>query len=281
MVSPDKNERTMVMFIFLGFSEYPELQVPLFLLFLKIYAVSVVESMGMVVVIMSIQNSTAMYFFLNHSSFLNFCFSIVVKPKLLENIVVQDRSISINVCVTQFSIGFTFLMTEMVILEVMAYDYFVDICYPLLYTVSIYPKLCSMLVIVAFTRGIISSIVLSYSIPVLSFCETKIINNFQCEYSFFLSASCSDKQFIEIILFIFANLNAFCTLIIVLISYLFIFVIILKIDSESGIYKAFSTCTYHLMAVTIYYGTTIFLYFIPNSKTSLIMVKVGSVFILL
>ncbi|XP_072476833.1 olfactory receptor 5D13-like [Notamacropus eugenii] len=281
MISPDKNQSTTVVFILLGFSEYPELQVPLFLLFLTIYVVSVVGNMGMIVVIMiNLKLHTPMYFFLKHLSFVDFCYSTVVIPKLLENLVVQDRSISINLCITQFSIGVTLVMAEMLILAVMAYDRFVAICYPLLYTVSMSAKLCSLLVTVAYTWSIISSIILTYSILVLSFCETKIINNFVCEYSVFLSASCSDKHFSEIILFIFVNLNAFCTLIIILTSYLFIFVTILKMHSANGRYKAFSTCTSHLMAVTIYYGTIIFLYCIPNSKTSSLIVKLGSVFYL-
>uniref|UniRef100_A0A4X2LUL7 Olfactory receptor n=1 Tax=Vombatus ursinus TaxID=29139 RepID=A0A4X2LUL7_VOMUR len=267
------------MFILLGFSDYPEHQVPLFLLFFTIYAVTVVGNLGMIVIIkISPKLHTPMYFFLSHLSFVDFCYSTIITPKLLENLVVKDRSISIKGCITQFSTGVTCVMAEMVMLAVMAYDRFVAICYPLLYTVSMSSKLCAFLVTVAYTWGIISSVVLTYSLLVLSFCETKIINNFVCEYSVFLSASCSDKHFSEIILFIFVNLNAFCTLIIILTYYLFIFVTILKMHSASGRYKAFSTCASHLTAVTIFYGTILFLYCIPNSKNSWLVVKVGSVF---
>ncbi|XP_036620088.1 olfactory receptor 5D18-like [Trichosurus vulpecula] len=281
MVSPDKNQSSAVVFILLGFSDYPELQVPLFLLFLTIYAVTVVGNVGMIVVIkINPKLHTPMYFFLNHLSFVDFCYSTIVIPKLLENLVVEDRSISIKGCVMQFSFGVTCVITEMVMLAVMAYDRFVAICYPLLYTVSMSPKCCALLVTVAYSWGIISSIVLTYSLLVLSFCETKIINNFVCEYSVFLSASCSDKHFSEIMLFIFANLSAFCTLIIIITSYLFIFVTILKMRSASGRYKAFSTCASHFTAVTIFYGTIIFLYCIPNSKNPSLVVKVGSVFYL-
>ncbi|XP_036620169.1 olfactory receptor 5D18-like [Trichosurus vulpecula] len=281
MVIPDRNQSGAVMFILLGFSEYPELQVPLFLLFFIIYAVTVLGNVGMIVVIkINPKLHTPMYFFLKHLSFVDFCYSTIVIPKLLENLVVEDRSISIKVCITQFSFGVTCVMTEMVMLAVMAYDRFVAICYPLLYMVSMSPKLCVLLVTVAYSWGIISSIVLTYSLLVLSFCETKIIDNFVCEYSVFLSASCSDKHFSEIILFIFVNLNAFCTLTIILTSYLFIFVTILKMHSASRRYKAFSTCASHLTAVTIFYGTIVFLYCIPNSKNSWLVVKVGSIFYL-
>ncbi|XP_072483939.1 olfactory receptor 5D13-like [Notamacropus eugenii] len=279
MVSPDKNQSTTVMFIRLGFSEYPELQVTLFLLFLSLYVVNVAGNVGMIMVIMINRKlDTPMYFFLKHLSVVDFCYSTTITHKLLENLVVEDRSISINICITQFSFAVTFVMTEMVMLAVMAYDRFVAICYPLLYTIYMTPQRCALLVTVAYTWGVIPSTTLIYSILILSFCETKIIDKFVCEYNLFLSPSCSDKHFSEIILFIVVNLNAFCTLIIILTSYLFIFATILKMHSASGRNKAFSTCTSHLMAVTIFYGSIFFLYCIPNSKNSLLILKVGSVF---
>ncbi|XP_027702549.1 olfactory receptor 5D13-like [Vombatus ursinus] len=279
MVSTDKNQSSVVMFIFLGFSDYPELQVPLFVLFLIIYAVTVVGNVGMIAIIkISPKLHTPMYFFLSHLSFVDFCYSTIGTPKLLENLVVEDRSISIKSCITQYSIGVTCVITDMIMLAVMAYDRFVAICYPLLYTVFMSPKLCALLVAVAYSWATISSIVLTYSLLVLSFCETKIINNFVCEYSVFLSAACSDKHFSELISSVFANLNVFCTLIIILISYIFIFVTIYKMHSASGRYKAFSTCASHLTVVTIFYGTIFFLYCIPSSKNSWLAIKVGSVF---
>ncbi|XP_068947083.1 olfactory receptor 1165-like [Petaurus breviceps papuanus] len=279
MENADKNRSSAAVFILLGFSDYPYLQVPLFLLFLTIYVVSVMGNVGMIVIIkINPKLHTPMYFFLKHLSFVDFCYSTIVTPKLLENLIVEDRSISFKACITQFSTGVACVITEMVMLAVMSYDRFVAICYPLLYTVSMSPKCCALLVTVAYSWGIISSIVLTYSLLVLSFCETKIINNFVCEYSVFLFASCSDKHFSETIFSITANLNTFSSLIIILTSYLFICITILKMHSASGRYKAFSTCASHLTAVTIFYGTILFLYCIPNTKNSWLVVKVGSVF---
>ncbi|XP_074083979.1 olfactory receptor 5D13-like [Macrotis lagotis] len=279
MVSTDKNQSSEVVFILLGFSDYPDLQVPLFLLFLTIYAVSVVGNGGMIVIIhISPKLHTPMYFFLKNLSFVDFCCSTIVTPKLIENLVVEDRRISIKGCITQFFFGTTCVMTEMVMLAVMAYDRLVAICYPLLYSVVMSSELCSRLVTVAYLWGITFSLIFTYSIVVLSFCETKIINNFICEYLVFLSASCSDKHFSEIILFTFANLSLYCTLTIILSSYIFIFLTILKMHAGSGRYKAFSTCASHLTAVTIFYGTFLFLYCIPNSKSTGLLVKIGSAF---
>ncbi|XP_074083987.1 olfactory receptor 5D13-like [Macrotis lagotis] len=279
MVSTDKNQSSEVMFIFVGFSDYPDLQVPLFLLFLTIYTVSVVGNVGMIVIIkISPKLHTPMYFFLKHLSFLDFCYSTIVTPKLIGNLVAEDRSMSIKGCITQFFFAATCVITEMVMLAAMAYDRLVAICYPLLYSVFMSPKLCSLLVTVAYSWGIISCFIYTYSILVLSFCETKIINNFVREYLVFLSASCSDKHFSETILFILTNLSSICTLTVIFTSYLFIFVTILKMHSTSGRYKTFSTCVSHLTAVIIFYGTLFFLYCIPISKNSGIGVKIGSVF---
>ncbi|XP_074083986.1 olfactory receptor 5D18-like [Macrotis lagotis] len=279
MVSTDKNQSSEVMFVLLGFSDYPDLQVPLFLLFLTIYAVTVLGNVGMIVIIkISPKLHTPMYFFLKNLSFLDFCYSTVVTPKLIENLVVEDKSISIKGCITQFFFAAACVMTEMVMLAVMAYDRLVAICYPLLYTVSMSSKLCSLLVTVAYSWGLFTSIIFTYSILILSFCETKIINNFVCEYLVFLSVSCSDTHFSEMLLFIFANLSAIFTLIIIFTSYIFIFVTILKMHSASGRHKAFSTCASHLTAVTIFYGTILFLYCIPNSKNTGLVVKIGTVF---
>ncbi|XP_043828732.1 olfactory receptor 5D13-like [Dromiciops gliroides] len=279
MMGTEKNQSTAIVFILLGFSDYPELKVPLFLLFLTMYAVAVLGNLGMIVIIkINPKLHTPMYFFLKHLSFVDFCYSTIATPKLLENLIVNDRSVSIKACLTQFSSGATCVLTEMAMLAVMAYDRFVAICYPLIYTITISPKRCALLVTVAYAWGIISSIVLTYSLVILSFCETKIIDNFVCEYALFLSASCSDTHFSEIMLSIFTNLSEFCTLIIILTSYVFIFVTILKMHSASGRYKAFSTCASHLTAVTLFYGTIFLLYCIPSFQSSKLVMKMGSVF---
>ncbi|XP_043829179.1 olfactory receptor 5D18-like [Dromiciops gliroides] len=279
MITTDKNQSASVIFILLGFSDYPDLQVPLFLLFLTIYMVTVVGNLGIIVIIrINPKLHTPMYFFLSHLSFVDFCYSTGVTPKLLENLVVEDRTISFEGCLTQLFFTANFLVTETFLLAVMAYDRFVAICKPLLYAVSMSQKLCTLLVAAAYSWGIISSFIFTSSLIVLSFCGTNLINNFLCEYTVILSASCSDKHFSEMMLFIFANFDALCTLLIILTSYICIFVTIMKMHSASGRHKAFSTCASHLTAVTIFYGTILFLYCIPSSKSSWLIVRVTSVF---
>ncbi|XP_044537066.1 olfactory receptor 5D18-like [Gracilinanus agilis] len=275
----DRNESDMIIFVLLGFSDYPEIQIPLFLLFLVIYMITVVGNLGMIVIIrINPKLHTPMYFFLSHLSFLDFCYSTVVTPKLLQILVVEDRTISFAPCITQYSFAVLCVVTEAFLLAAMAYDRFVAICNPLLYIVVMSQKRCVFILTGVYAWGLISSLIFIYSLLILSFSGTNIINNFLCEYSAILSASISDKHVTELIFFILANFNTFSTLIVVLTSYLFIFISVLKMQSVSGRYKAFSTCASHLIGVTIFFGTILFLYCLPSSKNSWLLIRVNTVF---
>ncbi|XP_036620216.1 olfactory receptor 5D18-like [Trichosurus vulpecula] len=278
MGNADRNESDVI-FILLGFSDYPELQIPLFFIFLVIYMITVVGNLGMIVIIrINPKLHTPMYLFLSHLSFLDFCYSTVITPKLLQILLVEDRRLSFAPCITQYSFAAICVVTEAFLLAVMAYDRFVAICNPLLYVVVMSHKRCALLLTAVYTWGIISSTIFIYSLLILSFSGINIINNFLCEYSAILSASISDTRVTEAIFFILANFNTFFTLIIVLTSYLFIFVTVLKMHSASGRYKAFSTCASHLTGVTIFFGIILFLYCVPSSKSSWLLVRVNTVF---
>ncbi|XP_008563877.1 PREDICTED: olfactory receptor 5D18-like, partial [Galeopterus variegatus] len=161
---------------------------------------------------------------------------------------------------------------------VMAYDRFVAVCNPLLYTVVMSQKLCAMLVLGSYAWGVACSLILTCYVLKLSFHGFNTINHFFCESSSLLSLSCSDTFINQLLLFIFATFNEISTLLIILMSYVFIVVTILKMRSASGRRKAFSTCASHLTAITIFHGTVLFLYCVPNSKNSRHTVKVASVF---
>ncbi|XP_003423504.2 olfactory receptor 5D18-like [Loxodonta africana] len=268
-----------VTFTLLGFSDYPEVQVPLFFVFLTIYSVAVVGNVGMIVIIkINPKLHIPMYFFLSHLSFVDFCYSSIVAPKMLENLVVEDRTISLLGCVLQFFLFGTFVVTESFVLSVMAYDRFVAICNPLLYTVAMSRRLCAMLVLGSYAWGVVCSLVNTCSTFKLSFRGFNTVNHFFCELSSVLTLSCSDTSLTQLLLFIFVTLNDVITLLIILTSYVFIVVTILKMRSASSRRKAFSTCASHLTAITLFHGTILFLYCVPNSKNSRYTFKVASVF---
>ncbi|XP_053418470.1 olfactory receptor 5D18-like [Nycticebus coucang] len=274
----DRNE-SMATFTLLGFSDYPELQIPLFLIFLAIYTVTVVGNLGMIVIIkINPKLHTPMYFFLSHLSFVDFCYSSIIAPKTLVNLIVEDRTITFLGCIVQFFFFCTFVVTETFLLAVMAYDRFVAICNPLLYKVAMSQKLCALLVLGTYTWGVACSLIHTCSTLNLSFRGFNIINHFFCELSSLISLSHSGSYLTQLLLWIFATFNVVSTLLIILMSYAFIVVTILKMHSASGRRKAFSTCASHLTAITIFHGTLLFLYSMPNSKNSMHTVKVASVF---
>uniref|UniRef100_G3TSH0 G-protein coupled receptors family 1 profile domain-containing protein n=1 Tax=Loxodonta africana TaxID=9785 RepID=G3TSH0_LOXAF len=272
------NQSIIPTFIMLGFSEYPGLQVPLFLTFLFVYMVTVVGNLGMIVIIrINPKRHTPMFFFLSHLSFVDFCYSTIVTPKLLENLVVGDRTISFTGCIMQFFLACIFAVAETFMLAVMAYDCFVAVCNPLLYTVVMSQKLWASLVGGPYAWGVVASLTLTYFLLTLSFCGSTIINNFVCEHSVIVSVSCSDPCIIQVLCFLFAIFNEVSNLVIIFAT-LFISVTVIKMPSNGGRQKIFSTYASHLTAIAIFHETVLFLYCVPHSKTSWLIVKVESVF---
>ncbi|XP_046297698.1 olfactory receptor 1165-like [Marmota monax] len=278
MVHEARNQSTVTKFILVGFSEFPQLQAPIFLLFLTIYTVTVVGNVGIIIVRkINPKLHTPMYFFLSHLSFLDICYSSVITPKLLEILVVEDRTMSFNGCMTQFFFGCACVITEMFMLAVMVYDRFVAVCNPLLYTVAMSYKLCALLVAVTYMWGGLCSLIITYSLVRLSYCGSNIMNHFVCEYSAILSLSCSDTSFSQMACFIISAFNEMCSLLIILASYVFIIATVSRMPSKGGLCKAFSTCTSHLTAISIFHGIILLLYCVPHDKSSWLLVKVDTV----
>ncbi|XP_008825938.1 olfactory receptor 5D14 [Nannospalax galili] len=279
MVLTIRNGSVEVTFVLLGFTDYPELQIPLFLVFLFMYIITVVGNLGMIVLIkVNPKFHTPMYFFLSHLSFVDFCYSTIITPKLLENLVLADKSILYFSCMLQYFLSCVAVVTESYLLAVMAYDRFVAICNPLLYTVAMSQRLCILLVTGSYLWGMFGPLVLLCYALQLKFSGFNIINHFFCEYTAVIAVSSSNIFVPHMLLFGFATFNEVSTLLIILTSYVFIFVTVLKIKSASGRRKAFSTCASHLTAITIFHGTILSLYCVPNSKNSRQVVKVASVF---
>ncbi|XP_075815524.1 olfactory receptor 1165-like [Microtus pennsylvanicus] len=271
------NQSSVTTFILVGFSEYPKLQIPLFLLFLTIYSVTLMGNLGIIVVIrISPRLHTPMYFFLSHLSFLDICYSSVFTPKLLQILVMEDRTISFRGCMTQFFFICTFVITEMFMLAVMAYDRFVAVCNPLLYTVVMIHKFCALLVAGTYMVGGLCAGIIIYTLLQLSYWDYGIINHFGCEYSAVISVSCSDSSFSQMVCLVISILSESTSVLITLASYVFIVVTIIRMPSKGGLRKAFSTCTSHLTAITIFHGILLLLYCVPNSNSSRLFVKVAT-----
>ncbi|NP_001377371.1 olfactory receptor family 8 subfamily H member 15 [Bos taurus] len=265
-------------FILMGLTDSEEIRLVLFTLFLLIYLITVLGTVGMILIIrLDPQLHTPMYFFLSHLSFLDLSYSSVITPKTLDNLLTSSKYISYLNCFMQLSF-FVFLgATECVLLSSMAYDRYAALCNPLRYPVVMSTRRCCSLIFGSYLIGFTS-----VSVPCMSrlhFCNPNEIYHFYCDGRAILPLSCTDTHDIEIIIFIFAGSTLLVSLITISVSYLAILSTILKITSTSGKRKAASTCASHLLAVTIFYGTMIFTYLKPSKSYSLGKVQVASVFL--
>ncbi|XP_055461437.1 olfactory receptor 1165-like [Psammomys obesus] len=273
------NQSTGALFFFLGFSEYPNVQVPLFLMFLVIYIITLLENLGLILVIrINAKLHTPMYFFLSHLSFVDLCYTTVIALKLLDLLITKDRSMSLKGCIIQFYFGCACVFTQSFILAVMAYDRFVAICNPLLYTVAMSHRLCGLLVTGTYLWGGLCATTFTYFLLALSYCRSTIINHFCCEYTAILSAACSDSSFSQMVCLLICMFNEICSLLIIIVSYAVIFITVITIPTKGALQKTFSTCASHLTAIPFCHGIILLLYCVLRSKRSLLLVNIVTVF---
>nr|XP_006111878.1 olfactory receptor 1020-like [Pelodiscus sinensis] len=273
------NHSVVTEFILSGLTDHPELQVPLFVLFLLIYFVTLVGNGGMILLItIEPRLHTPMYFFLGNLSLCDFCYSSTIAPKMMQNFLAERKSISYTACAVQLYLSFLFQDIECLLLAVMAYDRYVAICNPLLYTVTMSKRLCNLLLAGVFAVALMDSTMSTYYIFRLSFCRSNIINHFFCDTPPLLALSCSDTHINEILMLAFACYVVASSIVTILLSYICIISSILRMRSAEGRRKAFSTCTSHLTAVGIFHGTLLFMYFRPTNSYSMDTDKIASVF---
>ncbi|XP_033014709.1 olfactory receptor 1019-like, partial [Lacerta agilis] len=273
------NHSIVTEFILLGFMEHPELWTILFLAFTLIHIVTVSGNLGIIILAALDANlRTPMYFFLSNLSLVDVGYSTTIIPSLLMTFLQKNSTIPFAECTVQFFFFSLFATVEFCLLAVMAYDRFTAICNPLLYFVTMSKKLCLVLVTGAYICGFVNSAAQTSLIFSLSFCSSNVINHFFCDVPPILKLSCSSTQVANTVHFIFSTAIAMTTLLIILISYIYIIFAILRIRSAQGRHKAFSTCASHFMVVTIFYGTIIFMYLRPNSGVSKDEDKTVSVF---
>ncbi|XP_030046142.1 olfactory receptor 1020-like [Microcaecilia unicolor] len=256
-------------FILLGFIDLAKFQSLIFLGFLVMYLVTVLGNTGIIGVIRkSPCLHTPMYFFISHLSFLDLCYSTVIAPKTLVNLVKEDKTITVLGCALQMFIFITLCTTECLLLGAMAYDRYVAICSPLLYPVIMSKRFCIQLVAAAYIVGSLQSLLQTGCTFRLSYCGSHSINHFYCDIPPLLKISSTDTFVNEMVLFICGSVTDMSSITIILVSYTYILSTILRIRSAEGRRKAFSTCASHLTAVTLFYGTIFFMYLRPPSSYS-------------
>ncbi|XP_062054411.1 olfactory receptor 8B3-like [Lepus europaeus] len=243
----DANYTLVTEFILEGLTDKPELQLPLFFLFLGIYLVTVVANVGLVTLIsLNSHLHTPMYYFLFNLSFIDICYSSVFTPKMLMNFVLEKNTISYTGCPTQLYFFCFFVIAECYVLTAMAYDRYVAICKPLLYNVILSPRICSLFVFGAYVMGCWGSLAHTLCMARLTFCDANIVNHYLCDILPVLQLSCTSTYNNEIVVFVLVGMNILISTSTTFVSYGFIISSILRISSSEGRAKAFSTCSSHL-----------------------------------
>ncbi|XP_029431418.1 olfactory receptor 1020-like [Rhinatrema bivittatum] len=265
----DKNETYVTEFILLGFSELAKLQDLLFIVLLVMYILTLLGNISIITIIrIDPHLHTPMYYFIRNLSFVDLCYSSAITPKTLVNIKVEKKTISLLDCAMQMFSFVTLATTECFLLAVMAYDRYVAICNPLLYPVVMTKRVCIQLVISAYILSMIYSSIQTGNVFSLTFCGSNMINHFYCDITPLLKLSCSDTFFNQVVLNTVGGIVGAVTVTAICVSYIYIISAILRIRSSEGRHKAFSTCASHLITVTLFFGTLIFIYVIPTSYYS-------------
>uniref|UniRef100_A0A8D2D1X9 Olfactory receptor n=1 Tax=Sciurus vulgaris TaxID=55149 RepID=A0A8D2D1X9_SCIVU len=274
-----ENRTEVTEFILLGLTNDPGLQLPLFLTFLLIYTITLVGNLGMILlIVLDSRLHTPMYFFLGNLSLVDFCYSSAVTPKVMAGLLVGDKVISYNACAAQMYFFVVSASVENYLLVSMAYDRYAAVCKPLHYTTTITTNVCKRLIMGCYVIGFINASIHTGNTFSLVFCLSNVVHHFFCDIPALMVLSCSDRHVNELVLIYVASFNIFCGFLVILISYMFIFLSILKMRSAAGHRKAISTCASHFTAVSIFYGTLIFMYVQPSSSHSMDTDKIISVF---
>ncbi|XP_012639393.3 olfactory receptor 10A3 [Microcebus murinus] len=264
-----QNQSSVVEFILLGFSNFPELQEQLFGVFLVIYLLILMGNV-IIIVIISLDKSlhVPMYLFLLNLSVVEVSFSAVIMPEMLVVLCTEKTRISFVSCFAQMYFILLFGGTECFLLGAMAYDRYAAICHPLNYPMTMNKIVFMKLVMFSWVSGIMVATVQTTWVFSFPFCGPNEINHLFCETPPVLELACADTFLFEIYAFTGTILIVMVPFLLILLSYIRILYAILKMPSTTGRQKAFSTCASHLTSVTLFYGTANMTYLQPKSGYS-------------
>ncbi|XP_067393512.1 olfactory receptor 10A7-like [Emydura macquarii macquarii] len=279
MVTPEQGNQTSITeFILLGFGTVLELQILLFLLFLVIYISTMAGNILIMVLVVTDQHlHTPMYFLLGNLSCLETCYTSTILPRMLASLLTGDGTISVSGCITQFYFFSSLAGTECLLLSVMSYDRYLAIVKPLHYAARMNGSSCLQLAGGSWVCGFLACSITAVSISQLNFCGPNSIDHFFCDCIPLVKLSCSDPKLMEMLSLTLSFPFLLVPFLLTVMSYISIITTILRIPSTTGRQKAFSTCSSHLIVVSIYYGTLLLVYMFPTDNTLSDFKKVLSV----
>ncbi|XP_049635789.1 olfactory receptor 5AN1-like [Suncus etruscus] len=275
----DNNITEITYFIFLGFSDFPQIIAVLFIVFLLIYISTLTWNLCLIVLIrVDSHLHTPMYFFLSNLSFIDICYVTSTAPKMLSGFFQKQSTITFVGCAIQYFVFSTMGLSESCLMTAMAYDRYTAISNPLLYSSIMSPTLCGRMVLGTYMAGLSGSVSQLCAMLQLHFCGPNIIHHFFCDMPQLILLSCTDTFFIQLMLAILTMVYGITNVVLIMISYIYIVLSILKITSTKGRVKAFNTCASHLTAVTLFYTSSVFVYLSSSTGSSSAFDRFASVF---
>ncbi|NXS63326.1 OR4D5 protein, partial [Brachypteracias leptosomus] len=259
------NSSRVTEFILLGLSEKRELQIFFFTFFSLIYTMVLLGNLLIIVTVRTDPKlSSPMYFFLCHLSFIDICCSSVICPRLLVDLLSQRKTIAFEGCIAQMFFLHFAGVAEMFLLTVMAYDRYTAICKPLHYPTIMSQQVCWALVVACWAGGFLHSVVHTLLTVQLPFCGPNTIHNYFCDVPLVIQLACTDLYGTKWLMASNSGLISLVCFLVLVTSYLFILVAI-RIHFSEGYCKALSTCTSHMVVVTLFLVPCIFIYLHPSS----------------
>ncbi|XP_062951601.1 olfactory receptor 2B11 [Cynocephalus volans] len=256
-------------FILLGVSDRPLLELPLFVVLLVSYILAMLGNIAIILVSwLDSQLHSPMYIFLSHLSFLDLCYTTTTVPQMLVNMGSSEKTISFGGCTVQYAVFHWLGCTECIVLAAMALDRYVAICEPLRYAIIMHRLLCQKLVAMAWISGFGNSLVQVVLTVQLPFCGRKVLNNFFCEVPAMIKLSCADTAVNDATLAVLVAFFVLVPLALILLSYGFIAHAVIRIQFSKGRHKALGTCSSHLVVVSLFYLPAIYMYLQPPSSYS-------------
>ncbi|XP_026541549.1 olfactory receptor 6X1-like [Notechis scutatus] len=274
-----RNTSRVTEFILLGIPFLYDFHRVFFVLGLFMYIVTILGN-GFILIIVTIEPrlQTPMYIFLSNLAFLEICYTSTVVPKLLQTFIQSKTTICFHCCLIRGFFHFFFGSTELFILTAMAFDRYLAICKPLQYPIMMSKHVCLQMSLATWYAALIVIFPNSFMVWRLPFCRSNVIEHFYCDFGPVLRLVCADTHLIEFLRLLAAFVSVIMTLLLMILSYIFIIATILCIPSTVGQKKAFSTCTSHLLVVSILYGALVFMYVRPNIQFSFRLSKTVAVF---
>ncbi|XP_006140686.1 olfactory receptor 8B12-like [Tupaia chinensis] len=281
-----ENSSSVTEFLLAGLMAQPGLRAPLFCLFLGFYVVTMVGNLGLITLIgLSAPLHTPMYFFLFNLSFIDSCYCTTVTPKMLMGFVSGRNAISHAGCMTQLFLFLFFVVSESFVLSAMAYDRYVAICSPpvpivspLLSSPAMSPRVCLLLLAGVYGMGCAGAVAHTGNIAGLTFCAGNLVNHYMCDILPLLELSCNGSSLNVLVVFLVVAVGIGVPIVAIFVSYGLILSSILHFSSTHGRSKAFSTCSSHLIVVSLFFGSGAFMYLKPPSILPLDQGKVSSLF---